>query len=120
MPPPTILSWGAQLVIGAIVGARFVGVSLAEIGRYLAVGVVAAILILAVSGLFAGTVAFFSPTELSQSFLAFSPGGATEMSLLALAMGQEVVFISFSHIVRVAMVVAVAPVGFRLFRRFFD
>jgi membrane AbrB-like protein len=118
LPPPTLLSWAAQLVIGAIVGSRFVGVSLAEIGRYLAVGLVASFLLLLVSALFAGLVTMLSPTELSQSFLAFSPGGATEMSLLALAMGQEMVFISFSHIARVAMVVALAPIGFRMFRRF--
>ncbi|MCI5076750.1 AbrB family transcriptional regulator [Oricola sp.] len=118
VPPPTILSWAAQLVIGAIVGARFVGVSVAEIFRYLAVGIVATMLILVVSVIFAGIVSMFSPTEMAQSFLAFSPGGATEMSLLALAMGQDMVFISFAHIARVAMVVALTPIGFRLFRRF--
>lgn len=118
LPPPTLLSWAAQLVIGAIIGARFVGVSLREIARYLAVGSIASALILCVSAVFAGIVAISSATQLSQSFLAFSPGGSTEMSLLALAMGQEIVFISFSHIARVAMVVAITPVGFRLLRRY--
>jgi hypothetical protein len=33
-------------------------------------------------------------------------------------MGQNMVFISFAHIVRVAMVVALTPLGFRLCRRF--
>lgn len=118
LPPPTVLSWAAQLVIGSIVGARFVGVTVVEIVRYLAVGVVATMLILVVSVFFAGAVTMLSSTEMAQSFLAFSPGGATEMSLLALAMGQNMVFISFTHIVRVAMVVALTPIGFRLCGRF--
>jgi uncharacterized membrane protein AbrB (regulator of aidB expression) len=52
-----------------------------------------------------------SATELSHSFLAYSPGGLTEMSLLALAMDQEVAYVSMMHIARISLVVlAAAPV----------
>ena len=44
--------------------------------------------------------------------LAFSPGGLAEMSLLALAMGQDVAYVSVLHVVRIALVIGGAGVVF--------
>jgi uncharacterized membrane protein AbrB (regulator of aidB expression) len=49
--------------------------------------------------------------------LSLAPGGLTEMSLVALALGIDVAFISSMHIARIAMVLLLAPLIFRFGRR---
>ena len=53
----------------------------------------------------------------AQSFLAYAPGGLTEMALLTLAIGQDVAFVSVIHIVRITAVVGVASPLFRIWQR---
>jgi membrane AbrB-like protein len=109
--PPTLLVVVAQVVIGTIIGGRFVGATLGGVGRDIALGVGSSLTMIAVAVLFAWIVSAVSATELSHSFLAYSPGGLTEMSLLALAMDQEVAYVSMMHIARISLVVlAAAPV----------
>jgi len=49
--------------------------------------------------------------------LAYPPGGLAEMSLIALALNGEVAFVLIHHMVRVALVVATAPLFFKLMGR---
>ena len=63
------------------------------------------------------TVARLTGLELSQTFLAFSPGGLPEMSLLALAMGADIAFVATLHIARITLVIAIAPLVFKLLKR---
>jgi len=72
---------------------------------------------LVVAVLFASLVATLIGMPLTQAFLAFSPGGLTEMSLLTLAIGQDIAFVSVTHIVRITLVIAIAPAVFRLILR---
>ena len=69
--------------------------------------------------LFAELIAISSNIPLAQAFLAFSPGGLTEMSLLTLAMGQDVTYVSVMHIIRITLVIAIAPTVFKLARSWF-
>ena len=48
--------------------------------------------------------------------LAFSPGGLTEMSLVALALNVDTAFVATHHIVRITVVVMLVPFLFRLMR----
>jgi uncharacterized protein len=45
--------------------------------------------------------------------LALAPGGLAEMSLVALALQVEAAFVSTHHVIRIAMVVLVAPALYR-------
>ncbi len=47
--------------------------------------------------------------------LAFSPGGLAEMSLIAIAIGAA--FVATHHVVRIFLIVVIAPHAFRLLRR---
>ena len=111
--PPGLLVVIAQVVIGTVVGARFLGSTLREVGRDLALGALAAVLMLGVAFGFAWGVAQLSGLPLSATFLAYSPGGLTEMGLLALAMGQDVAMVSVTHIVRILLVIFTARRAFR-------
>lgn len=115
--PPTLLVIGAQVVVGTIIGCRFAGTSPGEIGRDVALAAGSSLSMISVAVVFALIVTALTDTELTQAFLAYSPGGLTEMSLLALAMGKDAAYVSVTHIVRIALVVFAAPLAFRWLRR---
>jgi membrane AbrB-like protein len=115
--PPTLFVIAAQITIGTIIGTRFVGATLAEIRRDIGLSTIASLLMLTAAVGFAEMIAWISGIPLAQAFLAFSPGGLTEMSLLTLAMGQDVTYVSVMHIIRITLVIAIAPFVFRWTRR---
>ena len=113
LPPPTLAVIAAQIVLGTIVGCRFVGVPIGEIARNLGYGSVSSALMIAAAFGAAILVSALQGPELARAFLAFSPGGLTEMSLLSLAMGQEPAYVSVSHLARIFLVIVAAPVAAR-------
>lgn len=115
--PPTIIIIAAQVVIGTVIGARFLGASVGEILRDIGIAIVATLGMLAIAVVFAEIVARVMGMPLSQAFLAYSPGGLTEMSLLTLTLGQDVAYVSVVHIMRITVIIATAPLVFRLIRR---
>ncbi len=116
LPPPSLLVIIAQLVMGTVIGCRFVGSTLREIRGDLLLGMIASIAMLIAAVVCAELLAL-AGLPLAQAFLAFAPGGLTEMSLLALSMDQDPAYVSTIHIIRITLVIAAAPLVFRLFRR---
>jgi membrane AbrB-like protein len=104
--PPTFLVNTAQLVMGAAVGCRFLGAPHRELARVLLLSLGSIGLLLAVTLAFAYGVSQVSDYGTIPLFLAYSPGGLTEMSLVALALQLEVAFVAGHHLLRVAFVVA--------------
>ncbi len=115
--PPTIFVIAAQITIGTIIGTRFIGATLAEIRTDIGLSAIASLLMLIAAVGFAELIVLISGIPLAQAFLAFSPGGLTEMSLLTLAMEQDVTYVSLMHIIRITLVIAVAPFIFKWTRR---
>ncbi|NDU99362.1 AbrB family transcriptional regulator [Pseudoroseicyclus tamaricis] len=115
--PPTQIVNFAQLVIGTVIGCRFLGTTLREVGRELAVGSVSAGVMILIALVFAVPAAALMGMPLTQAFLAYSPGGLAEMSLLALSMGEDLAFVSVMHLTRIALVVAMARPVWRLVQR---
>ncbi len=112
--PPTIFVIVAQVVMGTVIGSRFVGATLKEVGKDLGLSFVASVLMLITGALLAVGISWLVGMPIAQIFLAFAPGGITEMSLLTLAINQDVAFVSVAHLVRIAIVIAVAPLVFGL------
>jgi uncharacterized membrane protein AbrB (regulator of aidB expression) len=48
--------------------------------------------------------------------LAYAPGGFAEMSLIALALSVDSAFVASHHLIRIILVVTLAPLLFRYFR----
>jgi len=115
--PPSVFVIAAQITIGTIIGTRFVGATLKEIRTDIGLSAIASFLMLVAAVGFAQLIAMINGIPLTQAFLAFSPGGLTEMSLLTLAMGQDVTYVSIMHIIRITLVIAVAPFVFKWTRR---
>ena len=115
--PPRELVNLAQLIIGVSVGCRFAGVPTREVMRALAIGAGLTVVMLAIAGLFAVVGLRLTGASIPAIVLAFAPGGLPEMSLAALALGVDVAFVVTHHVVRIILVVAIAPVFFRHFGR---
>jgi hypothetical protein len=49
--------------------------------------------------------------------LALSPGGLAEMSLVALALGIDVAFVSTMHVIRISLIIAIVPMAFSAIER---
>ena len=113
-PPPQELVILAQLVLGTIVGCRFLGSTARQIGHAVLLSIGATIITLCVTVLFALLLHQLIGQSINQVLLAYAPGGLAEMSLIALAMGSEVDYVALHHIVRISIVVLLAPFVFRL------
>ena len=110
--PPFELVQAAQLVLGTVLGARFVGTAPALIGRVILVATGMTAIFVATTLLGAMLVSLVAQEDLAELVLAFSPGGLPEMSLLALAMGADVAFVATHHVVRVIAVMLAAGPAF--------
>jgi membrane AbrB-like protein len=118
--PPAELVILAQVVTGASIGARFRGMVWNDLARMArpVLGVTGLMLVVAAASaaLMAETSSFPFPALL----LSLVPGGMAEMCLVALALGQDVAFVSAHHLARVLMVILLAPPAYRLLRSRFS
>lgn len=112
-PPQEIVAL-AQVVIGASIGCRFLGISLREMFGTMAQA--AGITLFMLGAAFAGawTVSQFTGIPVNTLWLAFAPGGLAEMTLISLSLGIDVAFVSVHHMVRVIFLVSMAPIAFKL------
>jgi membrane AbrB-like protein len=108
---------GAQVVLGTVVGCRFVGTPTREILRILALSLGSTFILLSLTGLFGFALGQVSPYGMLPVVLAYSPGGLAEMSLVALAIHADVAFVATHHIARVLIVMLGAAPVFALVER---
>ncbi len=113
--PPSELIIAAQLVVGSAIGCRFAGVPVKRVLRAIAAAAGSTVLMLAVTVAFSLGVRALTGLPAAALVLAFAPGGLAEMSLIALALGVDPAFVSTHHVVRIFLVVVLAPMAFKLF-----
>ena len=115
--PPSWLVNGAQVVMGTVLGARFLGVQLRALRHAAALSLGSTMLTLAVALIFAWIEKSLMGIDPAQSLLALAPGGLTEMGLIALAIHADVAFVALHHVVRILLILTGAPLLFALFDR---
>lgn len=106
--PPIEVVQGAQLALGAILGSRFAAAEPREILRILRIAAGMAIVMISTVGLVATAMATLTGRSATTLILAYSPGGLTEMGLVALAIGADIAFVAAHHLIRVVLVMMVA------------
>ncbi len=115
--PPGLLINAAQVALGTILGCRFLGIDtrmLFRAGLY-SLGATVLTLCLAVAGAFAMQAG--AGVGIDQGLLALAPGGLTEMGLIALAIHADVAFVALHHVVRILVVIVLAPLLVRIVQR---
>lgn len=103
----------AQVMLGTLIGCRFVGTPPAEILRILLLSVLLILVLLAVLVLIVELGEYLGVGDPKQLLLAYAPGGMTEMSLVALSVNADVAFVSVHHIARIALVLILASLASR-------
>lgn len=111
--PPAALVAIAQVIMGSVLGCRFAGASFAMLRRVFGYAAISTFLLMVVTLLVTLIGIHVSDASFPALLLALAPGGVAEMSLTALALHVDVAFVSTHHIVRIAMVVLLAPTLFR-------
>ena len=114
-PPGPVVAL-AQLVVGAAIGCRFAGLNLRRISRVITFGLGSAVGMIALTVALAAATSAVTGDEPFALALALAPGGLAEMSLIALALGADSVFVSAMHILRIAIIVTAAPLAARAIR----
>ncbi len=113
-PPPAEAIAMAQVIVGCAIGARFAGYTLGQIAPVFWGGVISAAGMIVLAILAAVSLSGLTGQDPATLFLAFAPGGLAEMSMIALAMGQDPAFVAAMHLVRITAIVAFVPLLFRM------
>lgn len=111
LPEPAILM--GFVVTGSLVGARFSGMSLAEVRR-LALGSVCTVaLVSAIAAVFAALVARWIEVPFGQVWVAYAPGGVEAMAAMALALDYDATFVAVHHLFRIILLLVWLPLILR-------
>jgi membrane AbrB-like protein len=112
--PPSEAILGAQFFIGLGIGVGYVGVTVRELRRVVLAGVVFVLILAVLAAAVTEAVVALGLAHPLEGFLAFSPGGQAEMTVLALIAGADLGFVIVHHVTRVLIVITGAPLAARL------
>lgn len=115
--PPAEMIWAAQFFIGLTVGAKYTGVTWAELRHVVLAGVVNGVVLSAVSLAFIGLVLALGLGASLNVMLAYLPGGQGEMVVLALIAGADLTYVVLHHVLRIFLVVTCAPILFKFLEK---
>ena len=114
--PPAEAILTAQLFIGIGIGVHYVGVTLGELRRVVASGIVFVLILAGLAAAFTEVITVTGLAHPVEAFLAFAPGGQAEMTVLSLVAGADLGFVVLHHLTRIVLVILGAPIAARLMR----
>ncbi len=107
--PPPAFTEAAQILIGAWVGARFIGFDWGLLRRSLAASLGSFVVAMAISFACSGIAVVLVGVPFAQALVAFAPGGLEAMSLLSIALGLDPLFVSAHHLARFILIAVTLP-----------
>lgn len=114
--PPGELLLAAQFILGLGVGAEYVGTTMRELRRDVLSAIGYCVLLALIALGFAEIVIQIGAAPPMEAFLAFAPGGQSEMAILAIVAGADLAYVVTHHLIRLVVVILGAPVVARLVR----
>ncbi|TGD45377.1 AbrB family transcriptional regulator [Pseudotabrizicola sediminis] len=114
--PPAEIIWAAQFFIGIAVGVKYSGITWKELRIDVGAGVVYALMLAAISLAFFEVIYLAGFAPALDAFLAFLPGGQAEMVVIAIIAGADLAYVVSHHLLRIILVIMLAPIVARLFR----
>ena len=114
--PPAELIWAAQFFIGLSVGAKYSGITALELRRDVGAGLAFSLILAVISVAVIELVLQISPATSLDVILAFLPGGQAEMTIIALVAGADIAFVVAHHLLRILVVILLAPIFMQLVR----
>lgn len=111
--PPAEAIWVAQVFIGLSVGVRYSGLSWRELRQDVAAGGALSLILALLTLIFAEAAHLAGLAPQMEAFMAFAPGGQAEMAVLALMAGADLAFVVAHHLLRIVLVILLAPLILR-------
>jgi membrane AbrB-like protein len=108
MPPPLLLV--AFILIGALIGSRFAGISLEEFRRAALGGLVATLMTVGIVTVIAIGASQLVEMPFGQIWLGLAPGALEGMGALGIALGFDTAFIAAHHVFRLVLLTVAIPV----------
>ena len=115
--PPIEIAVVAQVILGASIGARFVGEEIANIRRVAGYTLGHVALMLLLTLVFSIVMVRLFDIPPVTSVIGFAPGGLMEMALVALGLNIDVGVVATLHLTRIITILLLAPVIYKLFQR---
>ena len=111
---PANLKIIGQIIIGGTIGMNFTKSSLAEMKQVFFPAVISVVILLTV-GVIAGYILHkVAGIDLITALLGTSPGGLTDMTILAAAFEADTIIVSSIHLVRLFSVILLMPIFVRI------
>jgi membrane AbrB-like protein len=110
---PAPIVEAAQVLIGAWVGARFIGFDWRLLARSATASLGSFVVGTAVSMIFAAAASFYVALPFAQTMIAFSPGGLEAMTILAFALGLDPLYVGAQHLARFVLISLTLPFALR-------
>ncbi|MBP0614436.1 AbrB family transcriptional regulator [Jiella mangrovi] len=111
--PSPVLTFIGFALAGAVIGARFAGVTRAQIRDLFVAGAVVTAVAVVLSGLVSFFVARLLGLPFGQVWVSFAPGGVEGMSAMALSLGYDPAYVATHHIFRLLLLLAILPMFIR-------
>lgn len=108
MPPWLVLT--TFVLVGALIGSRFAGISFEEFRRAAIGGLIATALTVGIVTLVAAGAAGLVDMPFGQIWLGLSPGALEGMGALGIALGFDTAFIAAHHVARLLILTVAIPV----------
>jgi membrane AbrB-like protein len=115
--PPAEIIWAAQFFIGIGVGVKYAGITWRELRVDVGAGLLYTAMLALISLAFLELVYLTGVAPALDAFLAFLPGGQAEMVVIAIIAGADLAYVVSHHLLRVILVILLAPIVARVFRR---
>jgi len=115
--PPPAVAIVAQVLIGAWVGARFIGFDWRLFARSAPAALGSFFVAVAIAGVFAVFAGLVLSLPFAQTLLAFAPGGLEAMTLLAFALGIDPLYVGAHHLARFLLISFTLPFALKWWMR---
>lgn len=112
--PPGWMVALVQVFIGIFVGLRFEGLRFRDALPLLGLAVAWVLILLSLAFVTAEIAVYALKLPKAAAFLAFAPGGAVEISVVALAAGVSLSIVTAIQLIRISLTVLLVPLAFRL------
>ncbi len=114
--PPSEALQVAQFVLGTAISVHYRGVTPRELSRTVLAAVAFCTILAALAATVAEGVVLLGLAPPVEAFLAFAPGGQAEMTVLAIVAGADLGYVVTHHLLRLLVVLLLAPLAGRLLR----
>jgi uncharacterized protein len=106
---PPVIATGGLVLIGLFIAERFRNLQRSTLRRALVAAFGSFTVGMVVAALFAGAAAWLAGVSFANGLVAFAPGGLEAMTVLALILGLDPLYVGIHHLVRFLGIGLVLP-----------